>query len=421
MAKIQWIGGATAVAQVHTGSIDSVDGTPANNTFTVTIGDVAISAVGDTDVATTAAALLASLSASTHSYFAAVTWTNPSAGNIVGTAATAGVPFVAALTETGAGTGAVTDFAETTASAGPADAGTAANWSGGVKPGASDDPVFKDSSANCVYTLDAISGATADLEIHQTFTGLLGLRRTVFATSADGATTTAGVNEYRQRFLRLSYDTAKIGIHIGPGNPSGSARIKLDNTKAGASTTVIYDTHSNGESQTPAVHLLAINAGADLFIYGCPGAVGLTGDAPADTATFGDIYVAAASQDEVFIAGGATYTNLEAKSGQVLADAAATVTKIENNGADITLDGAFLVTTLETNGGQTYPNNKPSGGIGITTLNANGGVVDGTRSQDARTWSTVNLGADGTIIRDSAHVTITTFTLPTGLATVQSA
>jgi len=79
MATIRWISGTIAVAQLETGSIDSVDATPANNTFTVTIGGVAISQVGDTDVATTAAALVVLLNASTQAYFAAITWANPSA------------------------------------------------------------------------------------------------------------------------------------------------------------------------------------------------------------------------------------------------------------------------------------------------------------------------------------------------------
>ena len=74
MSAIYFLGTATAVAQVHTGSIDSLDATPANNTFTVTIGGVAISQVGVTDVATTAAALVVLLNASTHPYFAAKSW-----------------------------------------------------------------------------------------------------------------------------------------------------------------------------------------------------------------------------------------------------------------------------------------------------------------------------------------------------------
>ena len=421
MAEKQWIGGADAVAQVHTASIDTVDGTPANNTFTVTIGDLAISQAGDTDVATTAAALVALLNASAHPYFAAITWTNPSAGNIVGTADTAGVPFVAALTETGAGSATVTDFAETTASAGPADAGTAANWSGAAVPGAADNVVFKDSSASCVYNLDAISAAVAAVEVHKTYTGLLGLARTAFATSADGATETSGVNEYRERYFRLSFDSVEIGIHNGPGRPTGSARVKIRNTKAGSSTFTIHDTHSNGQNQRPAVQLLAAHASADVFINGCPGAVALGGDAPSDTATFGDVYVAADSGDQVFIDRGVTYTNLEAKSGQILANGAATVTKIENNGADITIEGAMLVTTIENNSGTTTPNNVGAGASAVTTVNANGGLVDGTQSQAARTWDTVNIDAGGAVARDSAHVTITTFALPTGPATIQAA
>ena len=84
MAQVNWRGGTTAVAQVDTASIDSVDGTPANNTFFVTIGGVVISAVGDTDVATSATNLRASLNASVHPFFAAITWSG-STGDIIGT------------------------------------------------------------------------------------------------------------------------------------------------------------------------------------------------------------------------------------------------------------------------------------------------------------------------------------------------
>src|SRR3990167_1389847 len=59
-----------------------VQATPGNNTFTVTIGGVVISVVGDTDVATTATALRAALNASTHPYFAAITWSG-TAGDII--------------------------------------------------------------------------------------------------------------------------------------------------------------------------------------------------------------------------------------------------------------------------------------------------------------------------------------------------
>ena len=103
MTTLYWLGTADAVVQIGTASIDSVDATPANNLFIVTIGGVAISTLGDTNVATTAAALVVLLEASTHPYFTAITWTNPSAGNIVATADTAGIPFIAALTETGVG------------------------------------------------------------------------------------------------------------------------------------------------------------------------------------------------------------------------------------------------------------------------------------------------------------------------------
>lgn len=419
MGTIHWVGGAAAVAQVWTASIDSVDGTPANNTFSVTIGTVVISVAGVTSAAATAAALVALLNASTDIRVSGVTWSNPSGGDIVGTADVPGVPFSAALTETGAGTGTVTDFAVTTANAGPASAATPANYSGGAIPSASDTLVFKDSNINCCYDLEALSNEV-EIIIHQTCTGLIGLKRNQFATSADGATATPGVEEYRPLHLKMPISNLEIGIHVGPGSPSGSARIKIHNSKAGASTTIIHDTNNSGESQTPAVHLKADHANADVFIKGCPGGVGLAVDKPGETATFGDIRVAAGAQDQLFIGDGATYTNLEGKSGVVLADAAATVTKVENNGADITLQGSYLVTTIETNGGQTYPNNVGAGNVSATTVNANAGEIDTTRSQRSRTFTTVNMGPDATIIYDSAHLTMTTFNQPTGLRELSS-
>lgn len=108
---------AAAVAQVSTGVIGGLDATPANNSFTVTIGGIAITVPGDTDVATTAAALRSALNASKHPNFAVITWSG-TGGNIIGTADQAGIPFTARLTKNGTGSATVTDFVLTTANAG---------------------------------------------------------------------------------------------------------------------------------------------------------------------------------------------------------------------------------------------------------------------------------------------------------------
>jgi len=208
MAIIRWISGAQAVAQLDTGSIDTVDGTPADNTFTVTIGGVAISQVGDTDVATTAAALVALLAASTHPYFSAINWTNPSAGTITGTAATAGVPFLAALTETGAGVGAVTDFSNTTANQGPNVWDFAGNWEGGVLPGSADEAVLENNKDNIFWGLEGITALNA-LTIRQSYVGFMGLNTDIFQQGTTSTNTT--VVEYRATYMRSDIDTVDIG------------------------------------------------------------------------------------------------------------------------------------------------------------------------------------------------------------------
>lgn len=419
MATKYWIGGATAVAQVWTASIDSVDGTPANNTFTVTIGTEAVSVTGDTDVATTATALRAALNASTHPYFAAITWSG-TGGDIIGTADTAGVPFDAALTETGAGTGSVTDFAVTTANAGPRDWATAANWSDGAVPVNADTVIIKDTSQSIYWGLGQSAVTLALLRIDQTFTGKIGLPANSFATSEDAATTTTSVPEYRDHYLDIGYDEALIGQHLGPGTPAGSTRIKLDNAKSGTSLTTIYNTNSAGESQKPAVRLLAANAGADLFIRACPGGVGLANDEPGETSTFGDVYMLSeTSSHAVYVGPGVTLTAYEQRGGNNVLQAAATVTTVEVNGGTLRTEGAWKATTMEVNGGTCYPNNRDGSAIIADTMNHNGGTVDLTQSAEAGTLTDYNPAAGATLIYDDDVITFTTFDTATGVASVQ--
>ena len=418
MATKHWVGGATAVAQVHTGSIDSVDGTPANNTFTVTIGGVAVSAVGDTDVNTTATNLRANLSASTHPYFAAITWSGTS-GDIIGTADTPGVPFVAALTETGAGSGTVTDFAETTASAGPNDASVAANWSDGAVPVSTDTVILKDSSVNISYGLDQNAITLAELVIYQTYTGKVGLLSAQFATDVAGDTTDATAAEYRQSYWKIGSDVIRVGEHLGPGSPAGSQRIKLEQASTSASTVTVYDTNASGESQLPAVRLLCADADCDVYVRRAPGGVGLGVDAPGETPTFGDVYMQSdQASDQIYIGPGVTLTNFEQQGGSNILQSAATVTKVEVNEGTLSIDSDQLVTTLEVNGGTVFANNVPSAGAAITTLNHNGGTVDFSRSKEARTVTTYNPAADATLVYDDAVMTFTTFNTASGIRTV---
>ncbi len=349
MATKYWQGTVTAVAQIATGSIDSVDGTPANNTFTVTIGGEAISQVGDTDVATTAAALVVLLEASTHPYFAAVTWTNPSAGNITGTADVAGSPFIAALTETGAGTGAVTDFSDDTACTGPNNFNDADNWSDGSVPGNSDTVILRDNSIDICWGLDDVTATAVVFVEEQTYTGYIGLDQNKFATSSNSRTTDATKPDYRTDYLTLDIATLDIGGVIGPGTPAGSKRTKINNDRASASTTTIHNTSSSAlESGKPAVRLKFAHASADIEIRSGNGGVGIASDVPGETSTIGDVVV---SGGKCFVADGVTWTTYTQSGGEGHLQAAASATSVTLSGGSLDVQGVTVSTMPVITGG----------------------------------------------------------------------
>lgn len=415
MATLYWLGDADAVAQVSSASIDSVDATPANNTFHVTIGDEVISQVGTTDAATTAAALVALLNASTHPYFSGITWTNPSGGTITGTADTAGVPFVAALTETGAGTGAVTDFSDDTASAGPADLSTAENWSTGSLPTAGDTIIFDRLGSSVAYNLDALSGVgtLAHVQIRQSFTGEIGLRHSYFATTAAASTySTTRATEYREQYLRLAASRVTIGGHAGPGAPVGSTMIKVRNTLAGANILNVDNTAAaSAETGVPAVMYLAAHADADVYVRAAPGGVGIGMGEPDETATIGDVHLV----DGILSIGrGVTWTSLTQYDGTAKVTAAATVSAITIRGGDVHTDGDFALTAATIDGaGALHVGHRNSGGAEIGTCTANGGTLDCQVSAEAMTISALAVSA-GATVRLGAHVTVTGLTLGTG-------
>lgn len=412
MATKYFTGEADAVAQVWTGAVATVDATPANNTFTVTIGGVAVSVAGVTSAAATAAALVAALNASTHPYFAAITWSVPSGSSVRGTADVAGVAFDATISKSGGGTGTVTAFSVTTANAGPEDWSSATNWSDGAIPANGDTVIIEGVSTNILWGLAQSAVTLAALTVRKTFTGKIGLDGRTFAVARNGDNPNTTKQEYRQAYLYIGYDRADIGQHIGSGNPSGSGRVKLRNAKAGASTTVVYETASApSETGFPAVRLLAGHASADVIVRGATGGVGIAMDEAGETATVGAVSISAGT---LFVGPGTTLTSLAQSGGACTLQAAATVTTVSVTDGTLITEGNYTITTLNAKGGTVFANNIKSGGNAITTLNMTGSRVDGRQSQEARTWDTVNPDA-GTLIVDDSIVTITTMDAPAGL------
>lgn len=413
MATKYWLGVAQAVAQVSTGSIDTVDGTPSNDTFTVTIGGVAVSVTGDTDVATTATALRAALNASTHPYFAAITWSGTS-GDIIGTADTAGVPFTAALTQSG-GTGTVTDFASTTANAGPNDWSTASNWSDGSIP-ANSDTVIIDGPINIFWGLAQSAVALTKLEIRKSFTGKIGLPWSAFTTDGAGSgTQDETIPEYRATYLDIVSTDVVIGETFGPDAAAltGSTRVKLDLGDT-ATTVDIHDTaQTSAEVGKPALRLLFNNDNSDIFIRKSIGGVGIASDVPGETSTLRKVSVGAAPDTtRVFVGEGVTFAaadgEFEQSGGVCRLSAAADLVKLDLFGGECETEGEFAVTTANINGGEFYPNHVPSSGAAITTFNCNAGLIDTTRSTEARTFTTVTRKPGVQFVRNTDNITITT-------------
>jgi hypothetical protein len=366
----------------------------------------------------TATDLRAALNASTHPYFSTITWSG-SSGSIIGTADVAGVPFVAALTKTGAGTGTVTDFASTTANAGPNVWGTAANWSGATVPGAADTVILRQSTVPIAWDLDQNALSLTRLVIEDSYTGTLGLNRSTFALSASGGNPSSAATEYRQGYLAIQATTVEIGARNPGASALGASRIKIDNRKSAASTTIVYHTAaSSADSGLPAVRLLAAHANADLYVLDAQGGVGVAVDAPGETSTLGIVSIADdTGVSRVQTGEGVTLTTWSQQGGTNELRAAATVTTVEVLGGELTIEGDYTITTLTIAGGNVIDNHIKSGGNAITTVNQTGGLLDGSQSTRARTWATVNPDS-GSIRIDDSVVTITTLDKPAGLRTL---
>jgi hypothetical protein len=196
-------------------------------TITVAVGGKAIITVADsTSIEQLVDAVRAALAASAIPEFQEIAWAS-SPITIVGTAKTAGLPFVVTFnTNSVSGTingASMTTGTATIASAGPADASTLANWSTGTLPQSGDDLVFAGTSADCLYGAGALAGLRfASLTIDLSYSGKLGL----------SYSNPARYVEYRERYLQIG--AAIIDIGNGPGN--GSGRINLD---CGAVQTVV--------------------------------------------------------------------------------------------------------------------------------------------------------------------------------------
>lgn len=418
MATKYFLGTAPAVAQVASATITAYD---TGTTYKVTIGGVTVSVVGSGGtVSTTATSLVSALNASTHPYFAAITWTaNSSAGVVTGTADVAGCPFTVTSSVSG-GSGTFGAFSDATACSGPNFWSVAANWSDGAVPVDTDTVILRDCATNICWGLDQTSIDLTALNIERTYTGKIGLNYSAFATTADGATTTTTAPEYRENYLLISYVSATIGNSTGIGSPSGSSRILLSNTLSGASTTTVYFCATSSETGRPAIRLKTAHASAAVYIIYAPGGVGIASEEPADTTTLGTLAISDTTTSSLVTVGaGATITTLYAQGGTIRVQGlASTLTTLNVNGGSVTLDGDYTITTATISGGTVYDRHTKSAGNSVTTCNLQGGTLDLQQTPASRTYNAMAI--TGGTLKSSSTMTYTAITLPSATVTISA-
>jgi hypothetical protein len=355
MSDLYWIGEATAVAQITTIAISTYD---AATTYKLTIGGVTVSAIAAGSTTATAAALATAWNASASPYLAAAT-AAAATGTVTLTADTAGVPFVVTSSVSG-GAGTIGAPAAVTASAGPNDWSTAANWSTGSIPANGDNVYFRNNAVPVLFGLSQTAVAPALLIIEQTYSGTIGLPYNAFTTAA--GTINSTVPEYRQSYLAIAAAVLRIGENYSSSTASGSSLLKVDLSTA-ASSIECFNCGTSADG-LPPVRLKTNSSAALLKVYGSS-QVGLCFEQPAESGTIGEIDVypgGNGGQPSVFVGANVTQTTHRQLTGTaVLRNAPATLT-IEY-GSTVTLAGAGTIGVLQPRGGLTV-----AGTYAVTSL-----------------------------------------------------
>jgi hypothetical protein len=375
MANLTWQGGAASVAQVDKLVIGGT--IVATDTFSFTIGRKVFTVVAGATVADTVSATIAAawnaLTSTLWPEYASLSAAalGSSSGAITWTADAPGVPFALTIATSGAATLTHTNV---TASGGPNDWSTAANWSTGTVPATADNVTFQYTTTPVLYGL-AQSGVTlASLTIQQSAQNPFAIGLPAFNGSAN-----AGYPEYRPQFLNIG----ATAISIGQGAGNGSGRIKLDLVGDYAAT--IYNAGNPLEQGIPAILLRGGSTATNCQVI--KGQVGI-GFFAGDTWSLTTLTVNYASNligDAVVTLGsGATVTTVRQTGGQVFSSAS--VTTVEGDPkTQFTLIGSATCGTISTDG--TFYD-ESTGTITTATIR---GAYDGTELGTAKTITTLTL------------------------------
>jgi hypothetical protein len=263
---------------------------------------------------------------------------------------------------------------------------TAANWSPSGVPIASDDVVLANSSQDVLSGLDQSAVALTSITIDQSYTGLIGT--------------------LQSDFLQVAASTAVIGqSRTTTGTLTGSKRLNLDFGTSTACDIQVYNTARLAQDQNrQPLRIKAVNASTTLQVYSGQLAVS---DDNSDSSTLSSIVVNGGS---VNVGQGVTLTTLESTGGATSTQSSCTTCTIKGGSVNF-YDGiaASTITTLTVSDTGTF-NHYGSGTI--TTANANGGTIDLTRTEKAKTVTTLNLKQNAVLVIDTSNVTLTNDIIP---------
>lgn len=388
MATIVWQGGGAAIAQVDTVQITGYDG---GTTYTLTVGDKAISVIGTTDEDGTAAALSAAWNLSTEPEVAEIAAT-VATDTVTLTSKTPGTSHIvtSSVADAGGTIGAVT---ESVPNSGPNDAAVVTNYDTNTLPGAGDDLVCENSEVDMLYNLDAL-GNIDSFTPKSTQTGYIGLPR----NNANGYV------EYRPTALALG--TAIDAVDIGQGNGAGSGRINIAiGNQSDALAINVYKTGVPAETGVPALLITTGTQSNDTTLTVNRGDVGVAfyaGEtAVVDVLNMG--YITQQLTDAtVMLGGGVTLTTVTQGGGTFSTESNATT--LTQTLGEAMFSEATTLTTANLNGGTLFYNS--TGTLG--TVHVNGGaVLDFRRDARSRTVTNATIYQGGEIQDPAQTVTFT--------------
>lgn len=366
MGAVRWLGGAQAVAQVSTVQVTAYH---AATVYRLTFPNgKTISVSGAGSVNATATALAAAWNAAADAEFAEVT-ASAATDTVTLTADTAGAPFTVASSVSG-GTGTIGAVTQATASAGPNDWSTAANWSGAAAPVNADDVSVIDATYPVLYGLAQSAVSLGSLTVGP------GVEIGLPAVNAAG-----GYVEYRQRWLQIGAATCTVGRGAAQSFTAATVRLHLHTvqcllTTYGGTVEVHGGNHANNEVRAfGGTVLLAPLAGETAAVKTLA-----VGPSPADGPA-------------VTSGGGVTLTDVTQHAGTL--ELNSTASTFTQNGGACTWQAGSCTTTALRAGTLVY--NAPSGSLGTCTVTG-GSVLDCSQVAVPRTIAQLYVYTGGAVL-----------------------